>query len=125
MSSTAEEEVAGMLADGWSHYEHEHLKPGVRVRNVGERYPEARQFGTAEVVAVVRKPGIWEEIYGRLNLEVLVKYDPGHSMFGGQLLWWADYGTSLLEGCFICGNGPGDCEHRAARAAAKAGAHAD
>ena len=125
MSSTAEEEIAGMLADGWLPFEHEHLKPGVRVHNKGEQYPEARQFGTAEVVAVVRKPGRWEEIYGRLNLEVLVKYDPGHSMFGGQLLWWADYGTRLTEGCFHCGNGPGDCEHRAAWAATKAGAHAD
>lgn len=90
MSSTAEEEIAGMLADGWSHYEHETLKPGVRVRNVGEQYPEARRLGTAEVVAVVHKPGIWEQIYGRLNLEVLVKRDRD-----GSLGWWADYGTDV------------------------------
>ena len=123
MMSSAEEEIAGMLADGWLPFEHETHKPGVRVRHAGERYADARQFGTAEVVAVVRKPGVWEEIYGRLNLEVLVKRDPGTGLLDGGLHWWADYHTSLTEGCFVCGNGPGDCEHRAAWAE-KRGAHA-
>jgi hypothetical protein len=110
--ATVEEELATLLADGFDHYEHEHLKPGVRVCNRGEQYPEARQWGTAEIVAVLRKPGEWEQKWGRLNIEVLVRRDPGCG-FGGPLTWWADYGTFLAEGCFICGDGRLDCaEHR-------------
>lgn len=89
--------LAPMLADGFARYEHEHLKPGVRVRNRGEQYSTARQFGTAEVVAVLRKPGVWEQEYGRLNIEVLVRRDRD-----GSLGWWADYGTCLIEGCWQC-----------------------
>jgi hypothetical protein len=88
--------LAPMLADGFDHHEHEHLKPGVRVRNRGEQYDTARQFGTAEIVAVLRKPGSWERMYGRLNIEVLVRRDDG------SLTWWADYGTYLPEGCWLC-----------------------
>ena len=33
--SDVEEALAPMLADGFDHYEHEHIKPGVRVRNRG------------------------------------------------------------------------------------------
>lgn len=90
MSSTAEEEIAGMLADGWFPFEHETLKPGVRVCNRGELHYKAREVGTAEVVAVVRKPGVWEELYHRLNLEVLVKRDRD-----GSHVWWADYATDI------------------------------
>jgi hypothetical protein len=94
------EALAPMFADGFDHHEHEHLKPGVRVRNRSEQYASARQFGTAEVVAVLRKPGAWEQKYGRLNIEVLVQRDDG------SFSWWADYGTFLPEGCWSCG-GPG------------------
>ena len=108
--SDVEEALAPMLADGFDHYEHEHIKPGVRVRNRGEQYPEARQWGTAEVVAVLRKPGAWEKKWGRLNIEVLVRRD--RADFGPELTWWADYGTSLNEGCWICGDGRPTCaEH--------------
>lgn len=110
---TAEEEIGGMLADGWLPFEHETLRPGVRVHHVGEQHPDARQFGTATVVAVVRKPGLWEELYGRLNLEVLVKRDPARE---GELHWWADYGTTLAEGCWHCSSGEAHATH------AKAGA---
>lgn len=89
MSAAAETEIAKMLARGWSHYEHPILKPGVRVRNVAEQYPEAHRNGTAEVVAVLRKPGAWEQKYGRPNIEVLVRRDRD------SLGWWADYGTRL------------------------------
>ena len=89
--------LAPMLADGFDHWEHEHFKPGVRVHNRSEQYDTARQFGTAEVVAVLRKPGAWERDWGRLNIEVLVRRDRD-----GSLTWWADYGTSLAEGCRLC-----------------------
>jgi len=103
--------LAPMLADGFGHHEHEHLRPGVRVHNRGEQYPEARQWGTAEVVAVLRKPGAWERKWGRLNIEVLVRQD--HPRFGPALTWWADYGTRLAEGCWIHGDGRLECsEHR-------------
>ena len=105
------EALAPYLADGFDHYEHEHLRVGVRVRNRGEQYPEARQWGTAEVVAVLRKPGSWERKWGRLNIEVLVRRE--RPQFGGPLSWWADYGTYLAEGCWSCGDGRLDCsEHR-------------
>lgn len=92
--------LAPLLADGFDHYEHEHLKPGIRVRNRGEQYAEARQFGTGVIVAVLRKPGAWEHTYGRLNIEVLVRRDrPGYL---NELSWWADYGTFLPEGCWLC-----------------------
>lgn len=103
MSAAVEEKLAPMLADGFIYHEHEHLKPGVRVRNRGEQYASARQFGTAVVVAVLRKPGSWERTYGRLNIEVLVQRDDG------SLTWWADYGTFLPEGCWPCGSRT--CEH--------------
>lgn len=96
--SAEKDALAPLLADGFDHYEHEHLKPGVRVRNRGEQYDTARQFGTAEIVAVLRKPGAWERDWGRLNIEVLVKRDRD-----GSLTWWADYGTFLTEGCWLCG----------------------
>ena len=103
--------LAPMLADGFDHYEHDHLKPGVRVRNRGEQYDTARQWGTAEVVAVMRKPGSWERTYGRPNIEVLVRRD--RADFGSDLTWWADYGTFLPEGCWVCGDGRLACpEHR-------------
>lgn len=89
-STAIEAEIEKMLADGWSHYEHENFKPGTRVHNTHERYYGAHLNGTAEVVAVVRKPGPREQKYGRLNLEVLVKRDRD-----GLLGWWADYGTSV------------------------------
>lgn len=105
--TTMQDDLATMLADGFDHHEHAQIKPGVRVHNAGERYSAARQWGTAEVVAVLRKPGPWEQKWGRLNIEVLVRRDDGSHR------WWADYGTALAEGCFICGNGPGgECEHR-------------
>lgn len=99
--------LAPMLADGFGHWDHEHIKPGIRVHNRGEQYPEARQWGTAEVVAVLRKPGSWEKTWGRLNIEVLVRRDRD-----GSLSWWADYGTRLIEGCWLCGMGDILCEHR-------------
>lgn len=102
--------LAPMLADGFDHHEHEHFRPGVRVRNRGERYDTARQWGTAEVVAVLRKPGAWERQWGRLNIEILVRRDRADS--GGVLTWWADYGTALPEGCWVCGDGGLACEHR-------------
>lgn len=91
-------EIEKLTKDGFRHYDHEHLRPGNRVRNAGERYDTARQFGTAEIVAVLRKPGLWERTWGRLNIEVLVKRDRD-----GSLCWWADYGTVLPEGCWLCG----------------------
>jgi hypothetical protein len=81
-----------MLADGWSHYEHDTIKPGVRVRNSGEQYLDALVKGTAEVVAVMRKPGAWEQKYGQLNLEVLVRRDRD-----GSLGWWQDYRTEVIS----------------------------
>lgn len=107
--SEIDKALAPMLHDGFDHHDHEHLKPGVRVHNRGEQYPEARQFGTAEVVAVLRKPGSWERKWGRLNIEVLVRRDRD-----GSLGWWADYGTRLAEGCWIC---DGDECDRCTRAA--------
>lgn len=107
LSDDVREALAPLLADGFDHYEHEHLKPGVRVHNRGEQYPEARQWGTAVVVAVLRKPGIWEKTWGRLNIEVLVRQDSPR--FGKELTWWADYGTFLPDGCWICGDGRLDC----------------
>lgn len=102
MPSAEIDALAPMLTDGFRHHEHEHLKPGVRVRNRGERYDTARQFGTGEIVAVLRKPGAWERQWGRLNIEVLVRLDRD-----GSLTWWADYGTVLPEGCWSCGGGSG------------------
>lgn len=98
-TDAVEQKLAPMLAAGWVHYEHEHFKPGVRVRNGGEQYPEARQFGTAVVVAVMRKEGSWEQTWGRKNLEVLVRRDPDRD---GSLSWWQDYRTALPEGCWLC-----------------------
>ena len=99
-----------MLAKGWEPYEHESFKPGVRVRNASHQYPEARQWGTAEVVLVMRKEGAWEERYGRRNLEVLVCYDND-----GALGWWQDYRTALVEGCWLCdGEGCDVCARRKA-----------
>lgn len=103
--------LAPLLADGFDHYEHEHFKPGVRVRNRGEQYVAARQWGTAEVVAVLRKPGTWERQWGRLNIEVLVRRD--RADFGDLLAWWADYGTRLPEGCWACGDGRLVCAEHA------------
>lgn len=100
-----------MIAAGFDHHDHEHLRPGVRVRNRGEQYDTARQFGTGQIVAVLRKPGSWERTYGRLNIEVLVRRDK--PLFEGSevLTWWADYGTYLPEGCWRCGDGRTDCQH--------------
>lgn len=104
--STVAEALAPLLEDGFDHHEHQQLRPGVRVRNWGEQYDRARQWGTAEVVAVLRKPCSWEQEWGRLNIEVLVRHD-----LDGSLGWWADYGTSLPEGCWSCGNGDVSCSH--------------
>jgi hypothetical protein len=107
-----EAELAPMLEGGWIHFDHEHFKPGVRVRNWGEQYDTARQFGTAVVEAVMRKEGSWEKTYGRLNLEVLVRRD--RPDLGNELMWWQDYRTALTEGCWLCdGAGCDRCaEHR-------------
>ena len=96
------EALAPMLADGFDHHEHDVLKPGVRVRNRGEQYDTARQFGTGAIVAVMRKPGSWEQAYGRLNIEVLVRRDKPLIEGGSVLTWWADYGTYIAEGCWLC-----------------------
>lgn len=95
--SDVSEKLKPYLDDGFGHYAlHEHFTPGVRVHNRGERYPEARQFGTGNIVAVLRKPGRWEVVYDRLNIEILVRRDDS------SLSFWADYGTYLPEGCWHC-----------------------
>lgn len=99
--------LAPLLAEGFTHHDHEQLRPGVRVRNRGEQYDDARQFGTAVVVAVLRKPGAWEQKWGRMNIEVLVRRE--RPRFGNELAWWADYGTALPEGCWLCGGTDAAC----------------
>jgi hypothetical protein len=92
VTDATEIQVSLMAAEGWSHYEHDSIKPGVRVRNAGEQYLDALVKGTAEVLAVMRKTGAWEQKYGRPNIEVIVKRDRD-----GSLGWWQDYRTEVIE----------------------------
>ena len=92
MDDDAVDKIAAMMADGFDHYDHEFIKVGMRVRNAGELYAKAHREGTAEVIAVMRKPGVWETTYNRKNIEVLVRRDRD-----GSLTWWADYGTRIAK----------------------------
>lgn len=96
---------ADLEADGFreiaEHPRRSDLVVGARVRNRGEQYPKAMQFGTAVVVAIMRRgtdehPDSWERTYGRPNIEVIVECDADRSFPGATS--WADYGTHLAEG---------------------------
>lgn len=79
-----------------THPTRDDLVVGARVHNSGERYSEARENGTATVVAITRKgtderPDSWQQSYGRPNIEVVVERD------NGERVAWADYGTQVAS----------------------------
>lgn len=72
--------------------EHGWIKPGVRVRHVGEQYPEAYDKGTSVVLAVMHKPdSAWSQKYHQADLEIIVERDK--PQFGRRITNWAHYQT--------------------------------
>lgn len=100
MSTTIEKLVENGFAQIDAHPTRDDLVVGARVHNSGERYSEARENGTATVVALMRKgtderPDSWQQSYGRPNIEVVVERD------GGMQIAWSDYGTVVAQPIFV------------------------
>lgn len=89
---------ADLLARGYVEIsEFNGLKPGARVRNAGEQYPEAYRDGTANVLAVFqRDPSSWAVTYRRPDIEVIVRRDKSLFEDWSPDHRWADYGTQLV-----------------------------
>lgn len=85
--------ASDLLARGYVEIpDHNGLRPGVRVRHVGEQYPGASE-GTATVLRVFKSPRV---IQGDPDVELIVKRDKP-SFWGEDYGYWADYHTVLAE----------------------------
>lgn len=105
-AATVEELRAELESNGFRdiphHPKNPQLRVGARVRNYGEQYARAEQYGTAFVRAIMRRgtdenPDSWERSYGRPNIEVIAERDPEFARSFGALSTWSDYGTVLVE----------------------------
>lgn len=99
---TAEEQAkaAAMVAElhdyGYRDVEqHGRLKPGVRIRHIGHKWPEAYDFGTGIVVAITEKPdSAWSRSWGKADVELIALWDrPG---FGSRLSQVAQYHVEVI-----------------------------
>lgn len=72
------------------------VRPGSRVRNRCEEYPEAHRAGTAVVVAVYeKKPSSWSQRYGGRDVEVITQQDR-HPQ-GVCPMLWPSYAVHVLD----------------------------
>jgi hypothetical protein len=70
--------------------DHAWLKPGVRVYNASQQYPEARVHGTATVRAVMIAPNSsYKQVYDADDIEVVIEPDRE----GDKPYSWQDYRT--------------------------------
>jgi hypothetical protein len=72
------------------------LRVGTRVRHNGERYPEALEHGTGNVVALLHKPdSAWSRSYRAPDIELVVLSD--RPRFDTRLSRVAHYHVEVIE----------------------------
>jgi hypothetical protein len=86
-----------LATHGYRDVEHPRLRPGRRVRHQAERWPEARDFGTGVLLAVMERTNSpWSASWGGPDIEVIVLRDrplfPGMS----QLSQLANYHVATV-----------------------------
>lgn len=91
--SEIEETRQALIDRGYAEVEeHKGLKPGARVRHIGERF--GYDDGTATVRHVLLKdPSAWSQTYRQPDVEVVVEKD--RPLFGSVVGQWADYHCGL------------------------------
>ncbi|MDY0829081.1 hypothetical protein SK224_08060 [Microbacterium sp. BG28] len=93
MPETADEWIADLESHGYTRLdEWKGMRAGARVRHIGQRYAEASDRGTANVVAILRNSGSsWERDYESPDVEIVVERDKAGPTT------WANYHTVLVE----------------------------
>lgn len=71
------------------------IKPGDRVRHHREQYPRAYDEGTATVLAVMTSDRL---IWGRLDVEIIVRRDEPWLPSMSSVTNWTDYNTCAVRG---------------------------
>lgn len=88
-------EVDAMVADlhscGYQDIpEYHNLRPGVRIRHSGHRWPEAHTNGTGVVVAIThRADSSWSREWGKDDVELIARWDK--PSFGSRFSQLAQY----------------------------------
>lgn len=98
-TATAEDQAAALHADLTARGYRDiaaagSIKTGSRVHHAGQQYPEARDNGTATVLAVLEKsPSAWSGTYRRPDIEIIVESDKPFMPGMPTVSNWADYHT--------------------------------
>jgi len=92
------EMLDGLHAHGYVDVaEHGKLRPGVRIRHRGERYPEALEHGTGIVLAITERPDSpWSKTYGAADIELITLSDKAR--FNSRLSQLAQYHVDVIGG---------------------------
>ena len=93
--TTADQAVADLLSRGYVHIDEvAGIRVGDRVHHIGQRWWQARQEGTATVVAVTENVGsAWAQKYGARDVELVVLRDKPIFEGMSRVSTWANYHT--------------------------------
>lgn len=76
--------------------EHGRIRPGVRIRHTGHRWPEAYDEGSGVVLAVTEKPdSSWSQSWGRPDVELIALWDRDQGF--SRLSQLAQYHVEVIE----------------------------
>lgn len=98
--ANAEEMLAELRKHGYrDRASFNELKPGVRVRHSGHRWPEAYTEGTGYVVAITeRNPSSWSQSWGSPDIEMVVAFDKPPLPDMSRLSQLAQYHVAVVRG---------------------------